>query len=362
MMSRQIKVGLFVILGLLLTMISVFLIGDTKRLWEPKVDYHAAFQDVAGLKPGAPVRMGGVDIGSVTGVGHGENPGDARIYVSLSISKKEGSRIRTDSLAHVVNKGLLGDKMIEITTGSPGAAMLDPKEMIKTEEPSDVFSAANKLAASTQEAIERLEPLARALGDPKFAEDLKGTAADFHQLVGAMVRGDGAVHRLFFDKSEADRIDALLANLDRTSAHVDAVLADVQDVTTHVRQGPGIAHAIVYDGEISKSAAGSMAEIHQDLKAIREGNGLAHALLYGDDSSQHVMTNLNAMSDDLRAIVSNVRQGRGTLGALLVDPSVYEDIKSVVGNVERNEVLRALVRYSIKADEQHPTPRVDARP
>ena len=88
------------------------------------------------------------------------------------------------------------------------------------------------------------------------------------------------------------------------------------------------------------------------------GNGIAHAVLYGDDNSTRVMSNLNSMSDDLRAIVSNVRQGKGTIGALLVDPTVYEDIRSAIGNVERNEVLRALVRYSIKADEQHPPPQV----
>jgi phospholipid/cholesterol/gamma-HCH transport system substrate-binding protein len=58
------------------------------------------------------------------------------------------------------------------------------------------------------------------------------------------------------------------------------------------------------------------------------------------------------MSDDLRAIVGDIRQGKGTLGALIVDPTLYEDVRSVVSNVERNEVLRALVRYSIKADEQ----------
>ena len=81
-------------------------------------------------------------------------------------------------------------------------------------------------------------------------------------------------------------------------------------------------------------------------------DGVAHALLYGDDDSQHVMKNVNAMSDDMAAIIHDVRQGKGTLGALLVDPSVYEDVKSLVGNVERNDVLRALVRYSIKADEQ----------
>jgi phospholipid/cholesterol/gamma-HCH transport system substrate-binding protein len=64
------------------------------------------------------------------------------------------------------------------------------------------------------------------------------------------------------------------------------------------------------------------------------------------------MGNVNAMSDDLRTIVANLKAGKGTIGALLVDPSVYEDIKSLVGNVERNNVLRALVRYSIKEDEK----------
>jgi phospholipid/cholesterol/gamma-HCH transport system substrate-binding protein len=122
-------------------------------------------------------------------------------------------------------------------------------------------------------------------------------------------------------------------------------------------------HAIVYDGELSSNAAGTLGELHQDLQAIREGNGIAHALVYGDDSTQHVMSNMNKMTDDLRDIVAGVKAGRGTIGALLVDPTVYEDIKSAIGNVERNEVLRALVRYSIKADEQRPhveTPPVPA--
>jgi phospholipid/cholesterol/gamma-HCH transport system substrate-binding protein len=111
---------------------------------------------------------------------------------------------------------------------------------------------------------------------------------------------------------------------------------------------------------MAQNAAGTLQEIHEDLRAIREGNGIAHALLYGDDSSQHVMGNLNAMSDDLRAIVGGMREGKGTLGALLVDPTVYEDIKAAIGNVERNQVLRALVRYSIRADEQRsPPPKVE---
>jgi phospholipid/cholesterol/gamma-HCH transport system substrate-binding protein len=64
-----------------------------------------------------------------------------------------------------------------------------------------------------------------------------------------------------------------------------------------------------------------------------------------------MVENLNRASADLSAIVSDVKEGKGTLGAFLVDPSVYEDIKVLLGNVGRNRSLKALVRYSIKQDE-----------
>jgi phospholipid/cholesterol/gamma-HCH transport system substrate-binding protein len=362
-MTRQLKVGIFVIFGLLLAMAAIFLIGDTRGLWQPKVAYHTAFDDVAGLKPGAPVRMGGLDIGAVTGVRHSSNPSDARAFVSLNINRKEAARIKTDTLARVINKGLLGDKMIELTFGSAEASPLDPNSLIPSEEPSDVLASANRVAAETAKAIQGVTPLVQQLGDPKFASDIKGAAADLHSILDAIAHGDGPMHRLLYDRKEAEQMSEVLAHLDSTTARLDSELADLQDLTRQVREGPGIAHALVYDGEISKNTAGTLAELHEDLRAIREGNGIAHALLYGDSSTQHVMTNLNAMSDDLRAVVAGMRQGKGTIGALLVDPTVYEDIKSAVGNVERNQVLRALVRYSIKADEQKaPAPRVDPHP
>jgi phospholipid/cholesterol/gamma-HCH transport system substrate-binding protein len=368
-MSRQFKVGLFVLAGLALVGVGIFLIGNTRQLWEPKVSYRTAFNDVAGLKPGAPVRMGGLDVGQVHGVEHSTDTKDARIFVSMSIERREAARIRecteemrkatppcVDTIARIGNKGLLGDKMIELGVGSPEAPPHDPKQLIPSEEPADMFAAANRVAAAAQAAIEKLEPLAQSLADPKLTEDIKGSAKDVHSLLDSMVHGDGTMHRLFYDHREADELNQLLATTNQTSERLNQTLADLQDVTTHVRQGPGILHAVVYDGDISKDTAGMMSELHQDLKAIRQGNGIAHAVLYGDDSSQHVMQNLNAMSDDLRAIVSGVRQGKGTIGGLLVDPTVYEDLKSAIGNVERNEVLRALVRYSIKADEQRKTP------
>jgi phospholipid/cholesterol/gamma-HCH transport system substrate-binding protein len=159
---------------------------------------------------------------------------------------------------------------------------------------------------------------------------------------------------MVFDPEEARRIDRILVNLEATSANLSRVSADAKDMTTQVKTGPGLAHAVVYDPELAQGLTGSVIELHKSLQAVRTGNGVAHALVYGDDQTQHLMGNVNAVSDDLREIVANVKAGRGTVGALLVDPTVYEDVKALVGNVERNQVLRALVRYSIKQDEAKP--------
>jgi phospholipid/cholesterol/gamma-HCH transport system substrate-binding protein len=230
-MSRQLKVGLFVIFGIVLTMFAVFLIGDTRQLWNGKVGYSSAFKEVAGLKPGAPVRMGGLDVGDVTHVGHGKDPGDARVYVKMAVSKGEAERIRSDTLARVVNKGLLGDKMLELTVGSPDAPPLAAGALVPSEEPSDVLASANKIVSAGAKTVEDLEPLARALGDPKLAADIKGSAADLHSLLESIVHGDGTAHRLFYDHREADQLSELLGNLSRASNRLDATLADFQDAT-----------------------------------------------------------------------------------------------------------------------------------
>jgi len=353
-MTREKKVGLFVVVGLAITIAAVLLIGENRHVWDSKVNYETAFANVSGLKEGAPVRMGGVDIGDVTRVGYSDDPKDARIHVRMKVIKSESTRIREDTVAAVGNKGLLGDKMIELSVG--GGEKLDPAKLIKSREPADLFGSINAMSDDAKETLGLIKATARNLSDPALAEDVKGSAKDLHTILDGVANKDSVAHRMLFDPNEAQKLDAILTNLQASSANLAAITSDMHDVSTRVKTGPGLAHAVVYDGDMAANTAGSLAEVHKDLEAIRTGNGLIHALVYGDTDTQHLMTNVNAMSDDLRVIVANLRAGKGTLGALLVDPSVYEDIKSIVGNVERNQVLRALVRYSIKADENKTAP------
>ena len=124
----------------------------------------------------------------------------------------------------------------------------------------------------------------------------------------------------------------------------------------------GFAHDVIY-GDVPTQTlvkfGDAAEEVALTLRGVREGDGLAHSLLYGGDETEDMMGNFTAISRDLRHIVADVRSGKGTIGALLVDPSVYEDVKMILGNVQRNRTLRALVRYSITRDET--APRVEIR-
>jgi phospholipid/cholesterol/gamma-HCH transport system substrate-binding protein len=167
--------------------------------------------------------------------------------------------------------------------------------------------------------------------------------------------GKGYAARFLRDPAEAERLSHLFANLEHVSGELSHTSHEVNQVLARVNTGPGFAHDVVYGDGPGKALAqfgGAADELGKTLRGVREGNGIARSFVYGDDQSQEVMSNVNQMSRDVRQIVSDMRAGKGTLGALLVDPSVYEDLKMLLGNVDRNKTLRALVRYSIRRDEK----------
>lgn len=363
--GRTLKVGVFAAGALVLSIIAVFLIGDNRRSWDSKRHYTARFKDVGGLKPGSPVRMGGIDVGQVTAVGHdAKNANDSLIYVSVAVAKSEAVRVKPDTKAKVVGKGLLGDKMIVLEGGDPNADPAPDDSPIASEiDAKDFMGRLDEISAKADLTMEAVRKTSESLADPQMADDLKGSVKALRVILeGVANNKDGAAHKLVFDPEEGKRIERILVNLETTSANAARASADAREIANRAKTGPGLVHTLVYDEQLASGTTGTMVELHNSLEALRTGNGLGHAIVYGDDNTQHVMGNVNAMSDDLREIVSNMKAGRGTIGALLVDPTVYEDIKALVGNVERNQVLRALVRYSIKQTEEKPHATVTDTP
>ena len=176
---------------------------------------------------------------------------------------------------------------------------------------------------------------------------------------------DGTIHRLLSDPEMADQIEGTLGSVQTATGELAATARNIRGITTEIQSGDGNAHELIYGHEATRlvtnlaDTAGEAATIVRD---IRTGDGNAHELLYGT-SAGDLITNLTNMSADLAVVVADIRAGRGTLGGFLMDPSIYEDVRRIVGNIERNDILRALVRYSIREDEpREPETRAEPGP
>lgn len=356
---RNTTVGVFVVLGLILAGVTIFLIGDERRFFTARKIYKTSFTEVSGLKAGAPVRMGGIDIGQVKEVGYDKkSPTDTTVYVTFDVVDTEVGRIKTDSRSRISTKGLLGDKLVEITRGGDDAEPVPVGSFIPSDAGSDMMSEVTEVARRAKAVMENVERATAPLSNPELHADIKGSLAGLNNILNSVAHGDGYVNRLLNDSKEADRFSQTLQNIDKATVQITGLVQDTRAVVSRVQTGPGFLHDLLYGAgpqpQIEKfgDAAG---EIALALRGIRENESLAHDLLYGGkgDTAQAV-ANINAITGDLKAIVSDIRAGKGTIGGLLVDPSIYEDAKAVLGNVQRNDVLRALVRFSIKQDETKP--------
>ena len=123
--GTRLRVGIFVIAALLLGATVAFSLGAQENIFKAKTDYFAVFQDVGGLQAGNTVRVAGVNVGSVTEVGISDE-GDVVVYFRVIDDAKHMIRgvpttpeeENRGSFAGIGSKGLLGDRMIEISVGA----------------------------------------------------------------------------------------------------------------------------------------------------------------------------------------------------------------------------------------------------
>jgi phospholipid/cholesterol/gamma-HCH transport system substrate-binding protein len=256
---------------------------------------------------------------------------------------------------------MLGDKMLEIDPGR-GESRPELGGDLAGEDPTDysnIVGQVGVIAERTNAVLGNLDKVSATIADDKVREDLRSSIQSVNIILKSVAEGDGYVSRLLTDPQEAERLSRTVASLEKTSTELAVVASEVRQLVSRVNRGPGFVHSVVYDnaGTETVNRFGEAAgEVALALRGVREGNGMAKALLYGGGGDEaELVSNLRTASADLRDILSGIKKGKGTVGALLVDPSVYEDMKVLLGNVQRNDVLRALVRYSIKQDDVRPT-------
>ena len=120
---RAVLVGAFVLGGLVLFSIGLFLIGNRRMLFADNFDVRSQFAEVAGLQPGAKVRVAGMDAGEVREI-HVPTGPRAKFQVVMRVRSDLHQVIRTDSVASIQNDGLVGNKFVQIEAGTDAAPVV----------------------------------------------------------------------------------------------------------------------------------------------------------------------------------------------------------------------------------------------
>lgn len=351
-----IRAGLFVGLGLLLAGVVIFLIGKERNLFDKQVVYFGAFENVDGLVLDAPVRLGGLQVGRVTKISFAPDLGDKRIMVTMEVASQYRDRIRRDSVARVTGRGVLGDKAVDISLGSPEAEPIPSGGEITTGTSGDISS----LLKATGEIIDNAVGITRDLKSgvaaytaPEVRADVAAMVKAARNIFAEVESGKGVAHTLIYDKRASDEVVKLLASASGSAARLNGAIGEAEGILKEIRNGNGTAHALIYDAKVAKAisnlgdAADEVSTLIHDAKTSKDG--AVYQLVYGDARS--MLGDLGVAARDIRDITTKIKAGEGSLGGVINDPTVYEDLKEVLGNVKRNRILRELVRISISNNE-----------
>jgi phospholipid/cholesterol/gamma-HCH transport system substrate-binding protein len=259
----EIKVGIFVVIILFLFGAGIFAIGSHQKYFQRQYTLWASFSNIRGLIVGAPVRLAGLTVGRVNAILFPDDPTAKTVTVELKINKSVQKRIRDDSIATIQTMGLLGDKYVEISLGSPNHGVLADEFRIKSLDPIDLMEYATKLE---------------------------------------------------------ETIDA-----------VNTILIDVKAISGQIRGGEGLLHAILYDPA---------------------GGELVNNLAVASGSAGDLMKDLSSAAKSIDTIVKKVERGEGSLGGIINDPTVYEDLKVILGGAKRSKTIKTLVNYTIKKKKE----------
>lgn len=360
------KVGLFVLVGIGLLLVLIFLLGAERHAFEGRVLLLARFDDVEGLKVGAPVRLAGLDVGVVRSIGFSDKPQDRRLVVELQVRETVLDRIRSDSVATIGSRGVLGDKTVDVLVGDPTSPAATEGAELKTIGAADfgsLLSKADRVLDNTVAITDSVRNIADAVADSDVQKDLGHLVKTLAELVSEVKGGKGFLHSLVYDDAYQKRIFQALDDLAQSGEVLRGTAGDVSHIVGGIREGPGALHSLIYDPKGAELVAGlgrAASEIEAITRSMREEKGILNQLVFPQPGRDPI-GDLAETARTLRDISRRIDRGEGTIGALIKDPTVYEDLKLTLGEVRRNQLLKAVLRMAIESRDE-PPPRVSAKP
>jgi phospholipid/cholesterol/gamma-HCH transport system substrate-binding protein len=338
----QFRVGVVVVASAIITVILVMLFGAWPNLWQKRYEIHVKFPEAPGITVDTPVRKSGVLIGRVSNVKLLEEGGvlvSIRVFGQYKLRRQETCRIGTGSL--------LGDAIVEFVP-SDKATMLARFDTNKSgaldsseEQTAGELLGDGEFMSDGAVVSNPLRALVNLEGSVSSAfRSLEGASKEVAQLASSVNKNLGGSDDQI--KRIIQKTEVALDHFDGTMTAVEKILGDeqlVDQLRATLRSMP----AFVDETRETMKAARTTMDSFQRVGAKAETN-LDHLEKFtkplGERGPQLVANveegsrNLNDLLEQFVAFSEALNAGEGTLGKLVHDDEIYQQLQRVVGNAE----------------------------
>lgn len=293
------KLGIFIFLGSTLLVLGIFLLGNKDQLFASTFTVKTYFENIEGLRNGASVRFGGIDVGAVKEIKIMDDA-SGRVEVAMRIKTEIKRFIRKNSVASIETEGLVGNKIVMITMGSESFEPISDGGIIQSKEP---------------------------LGFAAVIEETQGILAftkemtkDLSEVMNKINRGEGTIGKILNDEELYNAATKLTKSADQSLTNLTDDLQDV--LVLFDKLGSGVENVVTNVNKV-------VADIDSLMIGVQEGKGLMGSLLTDKgkeaESLNQILENLVQVTEESKLGASRLAENMEALKHNWLFKSYYEN-------------------------------------
>ena len=292
----QLRVGILVAISLVVLAVGVFLISGQMGFLSRNYTLKAYFSEASGLRDGSQVQLAGIPIGNVEAIRVSSYTDPLRaVEIDMRVPKRYQDQIRADSVVTTESAGLLGEKYINISRGSPGQPILSDGGELKSHEEADI----KQIVRNTNDVISDLHVLSAKLND----------------ITNQITTGKGSMGKLIYDQGLYNRMN-------ETVGAAEHVMNDIE-------HGQGTIGRLISDEALYRQMSATMDRLNNFIDDVQHGKGSAGRFV----TDPAVYDNLNRVATKANTLIDNINSDKGTLGRLINDPHLYSQLNETVDHL-----------------------------
>ncbi|MFV8336696.1 MlaD family protein [Flavobacterium sp. RSP29] len=236
----QWKLGMFVIIGLVLFVTTIYFVGKQKNLFGSTFELNSKFNSVNGLEVGNNVRFSGINIGTVEEI---EFLTDTSVVIKLVIKEEVRKYIKKDAIASISSDGLMGDKVLTISSGKNSNIIVEDNDNIASKKAIEM----DDLMVSVKKSVDNAGVI----------------TAQLAQFSYSMNNGNGALSKLVSDEEFGNSIKNMIANLENSSN-------EFKKFTVKMNDGKGALSKLVSDEKMGRMIDSTLTNVKTGTEGLNE--------------------------------------------------------------------------------------------